>query len=444
MPYKGDGSKYTFTTTNERDRKWEEDIVCFADTFLDYLQGHPKLTERECNVLYYNSLRHADGGYESLYDPELREEFIRRINLLITSIGNKNDSELLFGCSEIIALLNDTHSNIALPFEEVFPLGLIPIYSGEIPEAYIFAAPKANEDMLLCRLDAINGFSVSEIMDKASKLIPHENMTLVHYSLFNDSFSKFIPCRLLDCHLLRYIGVLGEEKIAVFSLTDESGAKREATLSSIVKGAVPEMTVYRSAEAADECMAIDLVCSNYEVSDWYRILDGGKVLYIRMNTCADNSDVIFSEAISSAAESGTRGTVIIDLRGNPGGSNGAIERIVAAVNSLDTVVSKYVLINGGTASAAVSIAVALKHYCDDAVLVGEPAGEPPNGIFQTSSFIFPNHKIQGHISIHKCIYLWPEYTEPTLMPDVVIRQTMDDYKNGIDSVLKYVLSNSAQ
>ena len=30
-PYKGDGSKYTYIMTDERDRKWEEDIVFFAN-----------------------------------------------------------------------------------------------------------------------------------------------------------------------------------------------------------------------------------------------------------------------------------------------------------------------------------------------------------------------------------------------------------------------------
>ncbi len=112
MQFKNDGLEYNVTTTDEHDRKWEEDIVGFADTSLDFLQGHPKLHECTCNMLYYNSLRHGDGGYESLYNLELREDSIRRIKLLIASIGEKSDSELMLGCSEIIALLNDAHSTL--------------------------------------------------------------------------------------------------------------------------------------------------------------------------------------------------------------------------------------------------------------------------------------------------------------------------------------------
>ena len=51
MPYKGDGSGYTYITTDERDREWEEDIVYLADTFLHYLNGHPKLIDRQCLVI---------------------------------------------------------------------------------------------------------------------------------------------------------------------------------------------------------------------------------------------------------------------------------------------------------------------------------------------------------------------------------------------------------
>ena len=56
-PYTGDGSTYTYITTEGRDREWEEDIVYFANTFLDTYTGHPKLVDRGCTLRYTNELR---------------------------------------------------------------------------------------------------------------------------------------------------------------------------------------------------------------------------------------------------------------------------------------------------------------------------------------------------------------------------------------------------
>ena len=73
-------------------------------------------------------------------------------------------------------------------------------------------------------------------------------------------------------------------------------------------------------------------------------------------------------------------------------------------------------------------------------LVGTPAGEPPNETFQTSQFTSPNHKLIFLMSILKQFYTWPGYDEDALMPDILIGQSVEDYRNGIDSVLKYVLN----
>ena len=88
--------------TDERDRQWEEDIVYLADTYLHYLHGHPKLIDRQCLVIRADgdTVGKASMTREYLYDPALRDEFIRQINTLILRIHESSDSELLYGCSE--------------------------------------------------------------------------------------------------------------------------------------------------------------------------------------------------------------------------------------------------------------------------------------------------------------------------------------------------------
>ena len=77
-------------------------------------------------------------------------------------------------------------------------------YAEDVPEAYIVAAPKGYEDLLLCRLDAINDVSISEIITRAARVIPHENLYSVQNDLFYSKDSKASPCSMLSCDLLRY------------------------------------------------------------------------------------------------------------------------------------------------------------------------------------------------------------------------------------------------
>ena len=442
-PYKGDGSKYTYIMTDERDRQWEEDIVYLADTFLHYLNGHPKLINRQCLVVRADgdTVGKASMTREYLYDPVLRDEFIRYINASIMRIHESSDAELLYGCSEAVALLGDAHSNVYLPQDEMFPLGLVLLYAEDVPEAYIYAAPQGDEDLLLCRLDAINSVPVSEIITRAAKVIPHENLYLVQYFLFYDTYSKIVPCLMLNCDLLRYIGVLGEEKTAEFTITEETGSTRKIVLSSCPKDSLPTLASYMPPSDTDPSISLRLRDSDPEASGWYRIIDDGKTLYIRISSCENNSGEIVSEAMEAATAEDGLEKVIVDFRGNSGGMNAASEAIVSAIDSLDVSGGKYVLIDGGVCSATVSFAVYLKRYCSDVTLVGTPAGEPPNATFQTSQYRLPNRKLIFLMSALKQFYTWPGYDEDALMPDILIGQSLEDYRNGIDSVLKYVLNN---
>lgn len=97
MPYKSDGLEYAYIMTDERDLKWEEDVVFFADSFLNPEYGHPRLVDIECpTFIYSRSAKHSDEirSYISYYDAEFRETFLRRINEIILSIPKKSDMEL--------------------------------------------------------------------------------------------------------------------------------------------------------------------------------------------------------------------------------------------------------------------------------------------------------------------------------------------------------------
>ena len=449
MPYTGDSKTYTYRSADPRDREWEEDIVFFANTFLDRYTGHPKLVDRGCSLYYVTELRDGyadyDVRYESLFDPALRAAFIDRVNELLLSIGEKNDDELFFGVAEVAALLQDAHTTPSdtLMIWELFPLWLVPIYTPDgTPQAYICGAPKGQEDLLLCRLDAINDVSISMILEKAGEFIPHESMTWVQSLLLDDAYFPYSP--LLNVRILRYMGVIGEEEDrARFSLTDESGEEREVELPWTKARNMPEMVKYLSDAQAPESMSFDLLYADADNAVWHRFLDGGKILYIRLKQCSNDMDQKVKEAVVAAEKAGGVEKLILDFRNNGGGNNSSNVDIVRSVNSLDAPGGKYVLIDGGSFSAAVLHPAFLRRFCEGVTLVGAPAGQPPNRVFCRGGYYSSPHKhIAFHVASRDCYYGWPENNDPALMPDVLVYQTLDDYKNGVDSVLKYVLSDA--
>ena len=446
-PYKGNGSKYVYTTTSARDRGWEEDIVYLADTLLDPYSGHPKLTARGCSISYLNGLKDGyedvEYSFDSLYDAELHEEFLRRINALLQSISEKSDEELLLGCAETVAILNDGHTYVEQYIlnekTRVFPLGLIPIYTDGAMQAYIDSAPVGKEDLLLCRLDAINGVPLSEVIEAYGRIVSHENMNLVEYYALNYT-SIYLDSELLNCAFLRYYGFMGQESSAVFSITDETGVARDVTLSSVSLRDYPSMVYYYPSTEPEEDVALWKGVSG---NVWYEFLDGGKTFYFRIRRCSDSSDEQVRAALEEAKRSGTVEKVILDFRGNGGGNLATKGEIVKAVESIEAPGGKYVLVNGGSYSAAVLIPVALRRFCTDVVLVGQPAGMPPNGAFGAGAELYsPNQHIIGGYAVRDRYYSWPGNDDPALMPDIIIYQTLEDYKNGIDTVLNVLLNGS--
>ncbi|MBR3136905.1 MAG: hypothetical protein IKG32_07840 [Clostridia bacterium] len=453
VPYKDDGSRYVYRyAAGTRDRAWEEDIVFLTNRFLDpWGTGHPKLVKQGCSLHYLKDLRAGyedyENKYESLYEPALREEFVRHINELLLSIGEKSDDELLFGCAQAAAVLHDGHTGLIASIldtaREAFPLGLCPLYADGVPGAYIYAVPKGREDLLLCRLDAINGVPLSEILDDVCTLFSHEHIAWAQYIAFHYTSPRCCPS-LLNVAILRYFGIMGEEKTAILSLTDETGAIRQVEMAYFTQKSMPKLIAYWPAAVPNESVDIRLTDSYWEEDVWYELIDEGQALYIRLRQCASEADKTVLKAVTAAKQAGGVKKVILDFRGNSGGSILTAVDIIRQINALDAPDGKYVLIDGGAFSAAVLIPVGLKRFCPDVVLVGEPAGMPPNGAFGSCTFTTPNMHLSVTMAIRDCYYCWPENDDPTLMPDVLVHQTLEDYWNGIDTVLAYVLSDSAQ
>ena len=452
MPYKGDGSGYTYITTDERDREWEEDIVAFADFYLNYLHGHPRLTDRTIPV---QELRYASGKLDSqsrgqnntnFLDIALREGFIAEVNDLIRSIPALSDREIAISLQRIVASLYDAHSLVGFPVDSFLGVFAGPLHTETGVVYGILFARKEYEDLLMSRLNGINGVPIGEIMERIRPLLSRD--TDVQYQDRACGYDY-----LSNPDVLRYIGVMGAEDTAVLSLTGTDGSDYEYTVTAsstnnwdwddyveYVSGTgndSGEMGIYASG-------ATNFIIYGAE-SYWYKTVSDGKAVYIRLNRFPnDKNTKTFFETAFSSVDPAELEKVILDVRFNYGGDgnmDGGFGTLLSLIQGSDADI--YVLINGTSLSAATAVPALLKQHAERITLVGAPTGQGLRGFHHTTrknnTLTLPNSKIMVYCS-NAFSDAWPGYEGPTLLPDIEVEQTFEDYRNGIDSVLKYVLS----
>ena len=428
--YIGPGENYSFFYTDGRSHAWEEDIVFLADT---YLAEHPALSNDTCLVIsYYGSYVEEIKYTNEFYDAQLRQEFIRQINQLIPQISQRSDTEVLFEIHRIVATLSDCHSSVGQPLGDILPIQLEAIYTEGSYGYYVKTVPMDLSELLYARLVSINNIPVEEIVNSLSEYISHEYETFVVQKMTQ---GRYLVRKLA----LQIAGVMDvNDTDAQLTFETQNGVVTY-TLSVITQDA------YDSMELVDGSISkYDLPMYRYtgEKVYWYEQLDDN-TLYFRITSMSEDPNQYwnktFSEVGSILRSAPTPMKLIIDLRNNSGGSSTVMENFVSVINQCPTN-GVYVLINESTASAAVITAQLLSDAVHECVLVGSPAAQPANmfSLVSRTSETLPNYGYAFRVS-KKFVRAAPNCNNPTLIPDVVLYQTWDDYKKGVDSILEYVL-----
>ncbi len=441
-PYKGDGSKYVSIYTDERDKKCEADIVQLADNFLSIYNGHPKLTDINTHVQLYTSPFIPDDTYENLYDPELRSKFIDKINEILISVPEMTEFEIIAALSEAVALVKDSHSYIKLPKDKMFPLEYFVIFNENGVELYAERVEVSYKDCLSARLDAINGVSTNDILERIRPIISYEVESLFYSRAVDE---------MMSWHILNYIGVIDDSDSAVFSFTDASGKSFEKEIQAVDcdGGANIEMTRYLhkfNDTYGDDSLLNMYLTDNFE----YKYLKDESVLYTRIWKCAVNSNDPYGDCIDITNEIFDKihdenkkiEKVIVDLRQNPGGRVDFVPTLIRQLNRFGESVKKYFVIDENVFSGGIITSALVKRAMSDVVLVGPPVSLYLSEIFSAypSGGKLPYLDARYGYGVDPCYKCWPGYEGGDLAPDKVICQTYEDYLNGVDSILKELLS----
>ena len=174
---------------------------------------------------------------------------------------------------------------------------------------------------------------------------------------------------------------------------------------------------------------------------WFTHDAASKTTYIRFDSYPSFEQMIpFAEKLVGSIIQNQTQHLIIDMRFNGGGDLYIGLILANALNMLDQINWKdgvYVLSSAETFSAGTSN-VALFRELLNATVVGTPTGSNPTGYQDMDTFDLPNSKLR--ITYSKRLFRIQEIATEGVQPDIIIDNNWEEYSQGIDSVLKQLMS----
>ncbi|MFL0248337.1 hypothetical protein [Candidatus Clostridium stratigraminis] len=378
--------------------------------------------------------------HKSLYHSIKKEDFNKEIQSLKNDVPKLKDYEIKCRLSQIVASIGDAHTSLNLGFNNSNTYPLVLRWYNE--DLRIVAADKEHKDILGKKLVSINSVAIDEIIKKVNSLISHEN----------DQWLKVMNVQyVLMPDVLKLLGVTSDEKLE-FTLKDDDNKISKIELFP------KTLTTDNTIRVIDD-MPVKPLMLQYNVNDlterlyWYKYIAEDKILYFQYNQCIDkdvaqrygykdykNYPVFqkFTEGLLNEITDKNIDKFVVDLRNNTGGDSRLMTEFVNKIAGIDKLKGKiYVIIGRETFSSGLMAAVDLMNNTK-AAFYGEPSGGNVNGFGDIKNLVLPNSKLQLSYST-KYFSLSDKFNE-NFIPDVMVEQNFNDYKQGIDDVYEAIKS----
>lgn len=362
----------------EWEEKWIEDI--------EYLRK--KLIKNHKNLFFNRTI----------------EEFDEKIEHLKSIVNELDYDEVKVELSAIVASIRDAHTSIMFPVNKYMPIKLYWFEDG----IYVIGATEKYKDLLYKKVIEIEGIEIEEVISELSNIISFEN----------EYFFKAQSMKYIQGADILYGLMIIDSMNSIKINTNHGEFVLETVSSNELKYVHKELPLY--ARRANE---------NF----WYEYLEEDKKLYIKYNSCREDSGYTLKEKMNGTIkfiEENSIQRLTIDLRNNLGGDSTLIAPLLSYIKSNNEVNKKEnleVIIGRETFSSGLLNAYEFK-FQTNATITGEPSGGKPNCYGEILKFTLPNSKFIVSYST-KYYKLIEDDSVMALYPDKVIYEKIEEYLN---------------
>ena len=410
----------------QRDRDWIEDIEFLREEY---------------------KTKHADPFYFCS-----EEEFDWKMDQLIAKVDELSDSDIFYELNAIMKGMGDTHTTLwwdgYLPLcDRVFAVNIVTLNGRLYLWNYLEGCDQF-EPYLLHEVVGVNGVDSLYLMRRAAELYePYNWHTEVEFPEY-PTFFDWVGCDYKEGYTFQILNDNHEvESVEVPVITLDEGL----TGTWVYPENCLSLAYIKGGNQVVYCEGKDGGCIQWCMGDLWYPSNTGFQLYEVGKLLEKHPD---------------GGKLAIDLRNCPGGNQESLpflEEIRKNAQLLEGM-QIYVLTGGSTASAATRMIAFFKDEFG-AVTVGEPAGEFTSFFSrgtesEANPAVLPNSQIKVKISDQwrngpelleemgvgfpfeeyydedGRLYEW----ETCIQPDVYVHMDIEDFRQGRDSVLEWVLA----
>lgn len=420
----------------DREKAWEADIIYMARLYLGelVLDGHPVLAARRVSITDVDNTVYQ----RYFYDPAIREAFVQGIKDLIPRLPELNDAQIVYELKRVVALIGDAHSDVYgnLGYE-LFPFAVEQMEQDGEVGLYLIRIIDTPQKLIYSRLVSVNGVPVDEVVARLGEFVPMES----EYWVKNSVYSIFNSMLIADKVALQAAGIVAwDADTAVFSFEDSDGQIHDLEMEALDLG-TGEYWEVSYVERTPLAVGFLSYEQYGDASYFYRYLYDYDTLYIRLYDFTEDTDYRLSQMFEDIRQELRSVTglkkIVVDVRDNPGGNLSFVDEVSKFLQEFQTE-DIYVLTDEGSFSAATIFPNRIRVKFENATIVGTPTGQSPNFFAGITTLTMRTHDVNFSMStsyfegdIH--------FTEDSLMPDLLVYQSLADYRKGIDTVLQTVL-----
>ncbi|MBZ9730117.1 hypothetical protein LB467_10505 [Salegentibacter sp. JZCK2] len=413
------------TSEKSRNQKWIEDIAYFESEYLNESKTFSKDSISSCKLI---------------------------LSTLKSQIDSLSDNQLILQLSKCVAMANNGHTAIPLGFMDKIPLRFYRFSNG----LHVIKTDSDSKEYLGAKILKINSI---EIEDVEKKLNP--------YLSGIDRWKKFKTTIYLSSpEILNGIGLSERDSMMLtllkakdtmeitFGTKEMKNNKHESWMDLY-----PDSTDMGWQYVLKANINKPLYLENMNEGVFYTFIDSEKLAYFSINGHWDKSENFGDKIDEFIAELKTKTDydVVFDLRYFTGGNYIIpVDLATRPPKIIDTDKKIYLITSNMTFSAGLVTAARIKYYAKDKiVIVGEEVGDNLKFWAERDNYKLPNSEIRiidadaehdwqdDNFTLGKSFWVNIFYGVPAknLNVDKEIKLSFEDYMNGKDPILNWILNH---
>lgn len=367
-----------------------------------------------------------------------KEEFYDKVEKLIQNKKNMNVYTIVVEISKLIALAGDAHTALELPKNNMLPIEIFWFEEG----IYIIGTMPEFETALHHKIIEIDGVPMTEVIEKFTEMISHENMQFVKSQL---------PELLVCTDILYGLGIASSVEKVQLRIESLDGKQSSLVMPSM-KYKDWKMEAHkenkRQETSGDQAEKLPLFRKNLDLYYWEEQIEKESILYVNYKKCKEMETLSVENFIGNLEENLEKDlkikNIVLDYRNNNGGDSELFRPFIEWLSEFQRERNEnsnqafkiFVVVGRDTFSSAL-LNVYLLKFKTKAIFIGEATGGKPNCYGEVNYFKLRESGLSVRYST-EYYYLIEGNVQDSFYPEINFSVSIIDYLENRDPCIEWI------